>query len=583
MSSFRASFGGSRWRTGLSLALLLICLVPCLTLAVANRDDAASAAAPCQVVNPANQVNPAPDFDAPAAISSDGTNVWVTNIGDNSVTELSASGGISGTLYTISGSGCGFDDPGAISSDGTNVWVANFGDNSVTELSASTGALVQVIQGSSYGFNFSGDDDEAISSDGTDVWVVNEPNHSVTELSASTGALVQVIQGSNGSLNAPVAISSDGTNVWVADPYRTGDSVTELSACGAVEQVIPIPGSQRLDAISSDGTNVWVADAFGNSVTELSASSGAVLQTLSGSSYGFDGPDAISSDGTNVWVANYDFDSVTELGDSVTELSASTGALVQVIQGSVSLDPFNVFNDPVAISSDGTNVWFASPGNNPNPPLDNPIPVTEFPAGGSGSAETGAQHANATCTPPTTTTSSSTTTTTTSSSTTTTTSSSTTTTSSTTTSNPTTTTTPTTTPTLVRSSKPRLVAAVHGVLAVAGGTRLTLACTGAGGSCTITAIMSVVETLRGGRLLGVAARAGTTHRTVVVGRANVLIGAGGGDRTFLVKLNAVGARLLRSRGQLPVHLQVSSGSSVLGSKTLTIGKPAATTKAEKKH
>ena len=63
----------------------------------------------------------------------------------------------------------------------------------MTELSASTGALVQVISGSSYGFN----DPDAVSSDGTDVWVTNSAGDSVTELSASTGALVQVISGSS--------------------------------------------------------------------------------------------------------------------------------------------------------------------------------------------------------------------------------------------------------------------------------------------------------------------------------------------------------------------------------------------------
>ena len=62
-------------------------------------------------------------------------------------------------------------------------------------------------------------------------------------------------------------------------------------------------------------------------MTELNASTGALVQVISGSMYGFNSPRAISSDGTHVWVAN-------RYGNSVTELSASTGALVQVISGS---------------------------------------------------------------------------------------------------------------------------------------------------------------------------------------------------------------------------------------------------------
>ena len=61
---------------------------------------------------------------------------------------------------------------------------------------------------------------------------------------------------------------------------------------------------------------MWVANQFGNTVTELSASTGALIQVLSASSCPgcqFAGPDAISSDGASarrklglahVWVAN---------------------------------------------------------------------------------------------------------------------------------------------------------------------------------------------------------------------------------------------------------------------------------------
>ena len=39
-------------------------------------------------------------------------------------------------------------------------------------------------------------------------------------------------------------------------------------------------------------------------MTELDAATGALVQVLSGSSYGFNSPMRISSDGTHVWVAN---------------------------------------------------------------------------------------------------------------------------------------------------------------------------------------------------------------------------------------------------------------------------------------
>jgi hypothetical protein len=77
-------------------------------------------------------------------------------------------------------------------------------------------------------------------------------------------------------------------------------------------------------------------------VTELSAATGALVEVITGSTYRFNDPAGVRSDGTHVWVANI-------AGDSVTELSASTGALVKVITGSA-----YQFNDPDAVASNGT-------------------------------------------------------------------------------------------------------------------------------------------------------------------------------------------------------------------------------------
>jgi YVTN family beta-propeller protein len=148
--------------------------------------------------------------------------------------------------------------------------------------------------------------------------------------------------------STPVGISSDGTHVWVVNP--DGNSVTELSASsGSVTETIPV--GHFPFAVSSDGTHVWVANDGSNTVTELNASNGTLVQTIP---VGVE-PDAISSDGTHVWVANYG-----GLGNpsTVTEIDASTGSVVQTIGAGESAG---------GISSDGTDVWVAlGEGTGPN-------------------------------------------------------------------------------------------------------------------------------------------------------------------------------------------------------------------------
>jgi len=98
----------------------------------------------------------------------------------------------------------------------------------------------------------------------------------------------------------------------------------------------------------------------------------------------------------------------------------------------------------------------------------------------------------------------------------------------------------------------------------------------AAGSCAITLVLSTVETLRGNRLLAVAASATrasrppprSTRRTVGVGTLSLTLQPGA-SRTVLVGLNAVGRRLLARERRLPVLL--SANGTYIGDVSATLG------------
>jgi hypothetical protein len=98
----------------------------------------------------------------------------------------------------------------------------------------------------------------------------------------------------------------------------------------------------------------------------------------------------------------------------------------------------------------------------------------------------------------------------------------------------------------------------------------------AAGSCTIALRLTVVETLRGSRVIAVAARSrGTSRRTVTVGAVTAHVPAGQ-RRTVTVALNASGRRLLKSLHRLSAKLSVSGTvvgaiSAQLRSATVTLG------------
>jgi len=139
----------------------------------------------------------------------------------------------------------------------------------------------------------------------------------------------------------PSGVAFDGSNIWVAN-YGS-DTITELQAStGALLGTFSV-GDQPF-GVAFDGANIWVGNYKDSTVSKLQAATGAVLGTYTVGT----GPEGIAFDGSNIWVADY-------LSDSVTELLARTGAVVGT---------FPVGSNPEGIAFDGANIWVANRGSN---------------------------------------------------------------------------------------------------------------------------------------------------------------------------------------------------------------------------
>ena len=131
----------------------------------------------------------------------------------------------------------------------------------MTELNAADGSWVRTLSGRRYGFDFPG----PMAVAGADLWVVNGMGD-LTELSAATGALILgLCPGAGQDQATRSAIAAAGGHLWIANQG------------------------------SYDG---------GGWVTELNASDGSWIRTLSGPRYDFDGPSAIAAAGHHIWVAS---------------------------------------------------------------------------------------------------------------------------------------------------------------------------------------------------------------------------------------------------------------------------------------
>ncbi len=302
-------------------------------------------------------------LEEPTAITEDNGSLWITNVGNNTVTELTLSGSL---VMTLSGSSYGFNDPVAISGDGSDVFVVNKA-GSVTEVDAANGQLVQILQGSNYDF----DGPSALLLNGTDGWVVNSAGDSVTEINLSTGALVQVLSNqsdSSYSFDDPVAIGAVGSDIWVIN--NTGASTTDslsgsatvISATGAFVQLVEGPsyGLDNPAGIAYSGGDVWITDSADTQITELTTS-GSLVQVITNSSndanYGFDHPTAIVATGSDVYV-----DSPPGSSPMITEVNTSSSEGDWYECNTNSPDPD--FDNPTGLVVTGSDAWVVSPADN---------------------------------------------------------------------------------------------------------------------------------------------------------------------------------------------------------------------------
>jgi hypothetical protein len=175
---------------------------------------------------------------------------------------------------------------------------------------------------------------------GGHLWVASASS-TVTELNENSGALVSAINSLpsytvQGVSNAGIVLS--GANVWVAN--SAVDAVSELDASnglvirtvsgttGGVYKGSPKavgPSGPHISDIASSGDRLWIAirTAAGGWVTEINAQSGSLIRLIRSPTDDFDGVSAIAVSGAHVWVANY--------GAGVTELNANNGSLVRVV------------------------------------------------------------------------------------------------------------------------------------------------------------------------------------------------------------------------------------------------------------
>jgi DNA-binding beta-propeller fold protein YncE len=285
----------------------------------------------------------AASFCSPSGATTDGTNLYVTDSYSSTVRKIVTSTGLVTTWagsagLTGSTDGIGlvarFYNPAGITTDGTNLYVADTGNNTIRKIVISTGEVSTVagsagLSGSTDGTGsaarFNGP--SGITTDGTNLYVADKFNSTIRKIVISTGMVTTLagtagIQGSSDGTGSaatfynPHGITTDGTNLYVTDYWNdtirkivisTG-VVTTLagsSTPGGCEGTDGTGSAARFchpTGITTDVTNLYVADG-GIGVRKIVISTG-VVTTLAGSANFFGPTYGITTDGIVLFVTD---------------------------------------------------------------------------------------------------------------------------------------------------------------------------------------------------------------------------------------------------------------------------------------
>lgn len=297
-------------------------------------------------------------------------------------------GGLATTGWTDgTGSAARFFLPYDITTDGSNLYVADIGNGTIRKIVIATGAVTTIagpdnatcaanIQtilgvtgpacprgqvngiGNAARFSFAGIS-SSITTDGTNLYVVDQ--YLIRKIVIATGAVTTFAGSVYGYLDAVgtaakfsgiTSLTTDGINLYVADfsnirkiDIATG-AVSTIAGPGATQTQGNVDGigsaarfSSLLHGMTTDGVNLYLADGNNGSVRKIVIATGAVTTLATGLFQ----PQGIASDGIYLYIDD------------------SRGKLYKIViaTGAISA-PLNGYSGVNGITTDGTSLFVTS-------------------------------------------------------------------------------------------------------------------------------------------------------------------------------------------------------------------------------
>lgn len=335
-------------------------------------------------------------FSYPKDITTDGTNLYVTDsyndtirkivIATGEVTTIAGKAGVSGFADGV-GTSATFHNPRGITTDAVNLYVADTTEGSIRKIVIATGVVTTLSLkepgGGAALFHWP----QGMSTDGINLYLADSDSHSIRKIVLATGAVTTLAGtsamsghadgiGSAAQFSRPEGVTTDGDNLYVTDTgnytvrkivIATGQVKTLAGTARGADGVGAAASFYDPWAAATDGTNLYVTDFYNHTVRKIVIATGEVT-TLAGapgiggsadgigSAASFRFPTGITTDGTNLFVAD-------SYNSTIRKIVISTGVVTTLAgkattQGSIDgVGAAARFNIPEGITTDGVDLY----------------------------------------------------------------------------------------------------------------------------------------------------------------------------------------------------------------------------------
>jgi hypothetical protein len=254
---------------------------------------------------PSDDYPPSPGFYRPRSITTDGTNLYVGDSANSTIRKIVISSGVVTTPFGVAGTSgttdatgtsARFDYPIGITTDGTNLYVTQ-GNHIIRKIVISSGVVTTPFgvagtsgttdaTGTSARFNAP----KGITTDGTNLYVAEYGNHTIRKIVISSGVVTTLAgsgscgtsdgTGTSAEFCRPEKLTTDGTNIYVSDTGRqrirkiviSSGVVTTLAGDGTARHRDGTGTNAQFDSprgITTDGTNLYISDTSSHAIRKM--------------------------------------------------------------------------------------------------------------------------------------------------------------------------------------------------------------------------------------------------------------------------------------------------------------------------